>query len=33
LVDALTRPSHKVQFAGDRVALDQKVGALLTLAA
>jgi hypothetical protein len=32
LVDALTRLNHKVQFAGDRAALDQKVGALLALA-
>jgi len=33
LVDALTRLTHKVQFAGDRAAMDQKVGALISLAA
>ena len=33
LVDALTRLNHKVQFAGNRAAMDQKVGALLSLAA
>jgi hypothetical protein len=33
IVDALTRLSQKVQFAGDRVELDEKVATLLTLAA
>jgi len=33
LVDALTRLSQKVQAAGDRAALDTKIGSLLSLAA
>jgi hypothetical protein len=33
LVDALTRLTQKCRFAGDRVEADQKVAALLALAA
>ena len=33
LVDALTRLTQRVQFAGDRVELDHKVAGLLGLAA
>ena len=33
LVDALTRLTQQVQFAGDRVELDVKVASLLALAA
>ena len=33
IVDALTRLSQKVTFAGDRAELDQKIGLLLALAA
>ena len=32
LVDALTRISGQVQFAGDRTEVDQKAGSLLALA-
>ena len=33
LVDALTRISGEVRYAGDRIEADQKAGALLALAA
>jgi hypothetical protein len=33
VVDALTRLTQKVRYAGDRAELDQKIGALLALAA
>ena len=33
VVDALTRLNHKLQFAGDRAAMDQKAAAILALAA
>jgi hypothetical protein len=33
IVDALTRLSQKVTYAGDRAELDQKIGLLLALAA